>query len=1199
MLLLCADRVTAEAVAQIAARLKYLPLKPFAIVFLCFIFPLRGGDSIHKKISLGRIATQSLTSKNSKVTILNIQDLLYKRYLIIDGATGTEIQKVDIEESLWCGVNGCNEMLNKSAPHILKNIHKSYLEAGADIIKTNTFGSFPWVLEEYGLVELSYELSFLGAKNAKDSIIESGKSEAFVAASLGPGTKLPSLRQIDFDTMKSGYKIALKGLIEGGADLILLETCQDPLQIKAALSACEESFIECGKRLPIMVSVTIELSGTMLIGTDIATLYAILEPYDLLSIGMNCGTGPDEALRHLRELSRISNKPISAHLNAGLPENRGGCTYYPMDDSLFYEANKPLFELPNLCLIGGCCGTGPSHIKAIKELSLKHTPKKNIGEYKPSIASLYQAIDLFQDPRPLLIGERSNATGSKAFRELLLAEDFEGALSVGQEQVGKGAHMLDVSVAFAGRDERGDMDRLIGLYSEKIPLPLMPDSTSSEALEVALKRIGGRAMINSANLEDGEEKFDKVCSLAKRYGAVLVCLSIDEKGMAKDRYRKVEVAKRMYERAINIHGLRPQDLVFDLLVFTIGSGDEEFFTAGVETIEAIRELHKLYPNCGSTLGLSNISFGLGKEARVVLNSIFLHHCVEAGLTSAILNPAHILPYFAIPKEDKDVTEALLFNNTGTKEPLITFINHFESKTPKKEEAINDNLTTTEKINRFLKEGRKDKMLKLLEEAKDEINPEDIINVHLIGGMKEIGELFGRGDMQLPFVLQSAEVMKASVDFLNPYLPKKEKQSSTKLVLGTVKGDVHDVGKNLVDIILSNNGYEVINIGIKAELSQFFDAIKEHNADAVGMSGLLVKSTQVMLENLKEMKKHGISIPVLLGGAALNKAFINDYCLGEYDGEILYCKDAFDGIKAMSCVESGDFSPFKNAKILSEKNEDETEYLPVVPEDIEILNYGTPPKPPFYGRRIFELEDKNLPFLWLNLGLLFKNRWGYQKKNLSKDEYANLMENSVKPEYERLKKRVIEEGIFEPKIVYGYYKCKRFGDELAIYDEKENELERISLPRQNKAPHRSISDYFRDDEFDTIALSCVSAGAKFSEIESALYKEGKYHEYYLMHGLGAELAEALAEVIHKQIRIELGILQDEKDSLYDVKMQKYQGCRYSFGYPACPDLEGNGVLFNLLKPQELGITLSETFQIVPEQSTCALIVHHKDAKYFSI
>lgn len=1173
---------------------------------------------------------------------MDIRQLIEEKVLVIDGAMGTMLQSTIIPINAWDGKVGCNEILNITAPDIISNIHRKYIEAGADIIKTNTFGALPWVLDEYDIGEKVYEIAKSGAEIVSKLCKEYSTKEKprFVAGSLGPGTKLPSLGQIDYDTMYSGYKLAALGLIDGGVDVFLLETFQDPLQIKAAIHGLEDASKEKGVNIPIMVSATIETSGTMLIGTDARTLATIMEPFNILTLGFNCGTGPDLVEKHLRILSDVWPGYISIHANAGLPENRGGYTYYPMDAKEFADRESKFTDIPGVAIVGGCCGTTPAHIKALYEKVKNKKPLKPTGKQPRSLASLFGTQPLKQNPPPFLVGERTNATGSKQFRELLLKEDYETIVSIAQEQVKAGSHALDVSVNFAGRDELKDMREVIGRFVQKIPIPLMPDSTQPEALEVALKLIGGKPILNSANLEDGEKKFDKVCKLAKRFGAALVLLTIDEKGMAKTKDRKIEIAQRMYNRAVEFHGLHPEDLVFDMLTFTVGSGDDEYRDAAIQTIEAIREFHAMHPEVGFVLGISNISFGLDANARKYLNSIFLHHCVKAGLSMAIVNPKHLIPLHKISEEDKKVCENLLFNIwENGEDPLFRFINHFSSKKEVvEEEKDEENLSIEEKIKKYLIDGEKDKLIKVVEEARHTIPPEKIINEILIDGMKYIGDLFGEGKMQLPFVLQSAESMKAAVDYLNQYLPKTAQKNRATLVLGTVKGDVHDVGKNLVDIILTNNGFKVINLGIKVELEQFIKAYQEHNADAIGMSGLLVKSTLEMKNNLEEMKKRGINIPVLLGGAALNKKFVDEYCRPIYDGPVFFCRDAFDGIEAMTRIENGvyDTQLFKEEISTQVKVEEKIDIPPLRETQMPSKTHAVP-TPPFWGRKVWVCPGsenygyiKEIAFKWINKGGLFKRAWGYTRGDKSYQEYQLLKEREILPNFERFKKMLIEEDIFQPIIIYGYFPCRSdlsirlekddnqtsslyifpesdgwFDDSLVnrdnIKDIINRAIVRMDFPRGKKYPYRSIPDFFHTDRHDVVAFTVVSAGERISQIEDKLFKDGKYKDYHLLHGLGVELAEALAEIVHKKIRIELGIATCEGETLEDVnwKIGKYQGARYSPGYPACPDLSLNEEIFKLLKPQEFGIQLTETHLIIPEQSTAAIVVYHHQAKYFSV
>lgn len=1158
-------------------------------------------------------------------------EIISRRPLIIDGAMGTQLQERDamIPKEAWEGNEGCNELLNVTCPEVMSSIFHAYLTAGADLLTTNTFGAFNWVLDEYQIGHRAYELARAGAQVCRDECdkFSTPQHPRFVLASIGPGTKLPSLGHIHYDEMLAGYTECCLGLIDGGADIFLLETCQDPLQIKAALHACQAANSERNTDLPIMVSVTIELAGSMLIGTDAQTVATIMEPFDILSLGFNCGTGPEQYGKHVKTLSQVWGKPISVHANAGLPQNRGGYSYYPMGPDEFAQRQHDFLAYDGVSFLGGCCGTTPQHIRALVDKVSSIVPKKPSGSQVPSIASLFNSVELIQQPSPLLIGERSNSTGSKAFRELIIASDYEGTLSVGQAQVRDGAHCLDVNVEFAGRDGAVDMAAVMKLYNQKIPLPLMPDATRVNTMEEALKCIGGKPIINSVNLEDGEERLDAICRLAKKFGTALVCLTIDEVGMAKTTEDKMRVASRIYDLCVNRHGIDPRNLMFDMLTFTVGSGDLEYRDAAIQTLEAIRQLHAKYPDVGSTLGLSNISFGLSASSRVYLNSVFLHHCIQAGMTSVIINVKHIVPLSKMSDQERELCEELLFSPND--QSLFNFINHFSdvtidnSKNDEEYEALNDE----EKIAKLLIDGDKERMIPLVDQARLTISPDRIVNEILIDAMKVVGELFGSGKMQLPFVLQSAETMKTTVDHLNPYLTKQEKDTDTTLVIGTVKGDVHDVGKNLVDIILSNNGFKVINVGIKTELDEYLDVMKTNSIHAIGMSGLLVKSTQVMRDNLETMTAMGITIPVLLGGAALTRSFVDDFCRPIYQGPIFYCRDAFDGVIAMSRIEKYNENPDVGLDTrlggdMIEREIKEVKEVIIPPfsqlkmpsREVKI------PTPPFWGRRVLRKEQLDFDMVceWINKRSLFKMHWGYKRAGMDVDDYKKLMETKVYPAYERIKREIVKRGLFDPTIIYGYYPVRSNDKELLVFDESygwnvDENANRMPLedvvgnakyvfdfPRQRKNPHRALSDFFTHTRDDILPLTCVSVGDKFSSYEQELYAKNEYLEYNMVHGFGVELAEALAEVAHKQIRLDLGIVsEDEGNSLRDVRMNRYAGARYSFGYPACPDLEQSKIIFDLLRPEEFGIVLSETFQIHPEQSTTALVVHHKEATYYSV
>ena len=853
-----------------------------------------------------------------------LKELRNEQYLIIDGATGTELQKKDIKKESWIingnNVEGCNEILNITAPYIMKEIHIDYLNANANITKTNSFGAIPWVLSEYDIADKSYELAksaALIANEAREEYLKNPDSKGdlnrdiFIAGSLGPGVKLPSLGQISFDEMYNGYTEAARGLIDGGVDIILLETAQDVLQLKAAILAVNDKAKKLNKEIPIMVSVTIEKEGTMLLGTDIETAYTILSNLDIFSIGMNCGTGPDMAMRHIKRLSEISCMPISIHSNAGLPENRDGKAYYSMTPEEFADINSEFFNLNGLSFIGGCCGTTPLHIEALAKKVKGVKPKKTALEKpRPYIASLFNTVSIKQEPAPLMIGERSNATGSKIFRELMIAGDMDGMLDIGIKQVKAGSHAIDVNAAWAGRDEVEDITKIISSYVKQISLPLVIDAIKPNVIEAALKVYGGKPIINSANMEQGEEKFDAICSLAKKYGASIMLLTIDEKSMAFTCEDKLKMAERMYERAVNVHKILPHDIIFDPLTFTLASGDEKSFLAGVQTLNAIKELSKKYPECSISLGVSNISFGLKEEARKIMNSVFLYEAINHGLTTAIVNVAQILPLSKIDEKEIELARELIYNKSNSKEPLINYINHFSDKKEKKE------LSTEENIKKPIREAIRDAMLDgewkdmqvLLNEVKEnseefggeKLFAQAIIDEILLPTMADIGVKFGEGTIQLPFVLGSAEVMKKSVDFLSEFLEKKKQEKTAKIILGTVAGDVHDVGKNLVEIIIKNNGFETVNLGTKVSIEKFIEAYHEHNADCIGMSGLLVKSTEVMKDNLAYIRDKGLKIPILLGGAALTKDFVENTCKKVYGdtAKIFYCKDGFDDILAI-------------------------------------------------------------------------------------------------------------------------------------------------------------------------------------------------------------------------------------------------------------------------------------------------------------
>ncbi|MFH0985167.1 MAG: methionine synthase [Candidatus Omnitrophota bacterium] len=1145
---------------------------------------------------------------------------LNEKVLVFDGALGTNLQSLNLTSQDFGGKDGCNEYLVVTKPGVIEGVHESFLKAGCDVIETNTFGSNRIVLAEYGLQDRVIELNEKAARLAKALAQKYSTPEhpRFVMGSVGPGTKLPSLGHIGFEELKESYKEQYKGLIAGGVDGLLIETCQDLLQTKIAIIAAVEYFKETGRRLPLMAQVTLEPTGTMLLGTDIQAVIATLEMFPVDVIGMNCATGPVEMAEHVRALCESSVKHISVLPNAGLPENVGGVAHYHLSPKEFADFHERFVKEFGVSIVGGCCGTTPEHLKAVVERVGKCVPKKRTPKREPACASLYGVSTYTQKPAPLLVGEQTNANGSKRFKQLLEREDYDAIVGVAREAVKEGAHLVDLCVAYVGRDEKKDMAEVISRFNQHVTVPVMIDSTEFAVIEEALKHVAGKPVINSINLEDGGERLRKICPLAKKYGAALVVLTIDEKGMAKTREDKLRVAKRIYQIVTQQYGIRPEDLFFDLLTFTIGSGSEEFRNAAPETIGAIRRLKKDLPEVRTILGVSNISFGLAPNARQVLNSVFLHECLEAGLDAAIIHAKKIVPLFKIPADDLEAATRLLHNKwIDGKDPLQEYIAHF-SKKQGVIEAPRARAGTIEEIlkNRIL-DGSSEGLAADLDEALKKYKPLEIVNEFLLGGMKVVGELFGAGKMQLPFVLQSAEVMKKAVAYLQPFMEKSDGQERGRIVLATVKGDVHDIGKNLVDIILSNNGYKVFNIGIKQPVEAIVKAAIEHQADAIGLSGLLVKSTLIMKEDLEEMKRRGMKIPVICGGAALTERYVERDLAQAYEGPVHYGRDAFSGLRIMESLRRG----------VPEKEEVKAA-VPVPAPVIPTLPPPTPkvavpsshaveaikkplyhihrdnliPTPPFLGYRILKALRLQDVFPWVNKIALYRAQWQFKQGDRTPREFELYLQENVEPIFEQFKAQIIREKIFEPKVIYGYYKCYSEGNDLVVLDgSAQNELTRFSFPRQSREPFQCIADFFRPqgDALDVVAFHAVTVGKRASEAEQKLFKANKYAEYHYLHGLSVEVAEALAEYVHLLIRRDLGIDKQEKRKKEEIFRQGYQGSRYSFGYPACPNLEDQTKLFQLLPAEKIGITLSETFQMAPEQSTSAIIVHHPQAKYFSV
>ena len=1116
------------------------------------------------------------------------RDFAKDRIILFDGAMGTSIQKFEINDDIWQGYNGCSEWLNQAAPEIIQQIHEQYLEAGADVIETNTFGGTELVMSEYGLADRTYELNLKGALTARKAADKYGK---FVAGSMGPGTRLPSLGQITFDELYEMYVKQAKALAEGGVDLFIIETCQDLLQIKSALNAVFDVQKENGTDLPVMVSVTVEQNGTMLMGSDLSAVVAVLRDYPLFSIGLNCATGPDLMHLPVSNIAKNYQGRISCLPNAGLPENKGGKMVYSMTPEHMAEIMDGLIKEFPVHIIGGCCGTTPDHIKALRPVVDANKPKKPSDiPYTGETASLYFSTQLVQSPAPALIGERANANGSKAFRELLLAEDFEGMLAVAKEQEETGAHFIDACVAYAGRNEKEDMRHFMLLLNKTLTAPVVIDSTEPDVVETALKTYAGKPIINSINFEDGGAKMHKLLSIVKKHPSAVIALTIDEDGMAMTAEKKFAVAERIYKVFTEEYGLNPEDLIFDPLTFSIGSGDTSLTMAAVETLSAIRMIKSRLKGAKTTLGLSNISFGLSAASRPLLNSVFLHEAVAAGLDSAIVHASKVIPESMIDDGDMSHCKDLLEGKEGA---LSAFIDYFASKEGqvKQEEAVN--LPPDEALTQQIMKGKKAGLDVLLTELMNSMRPIDIINNIMLPAMQQVGVLFGAGKMLLPFVLQSAETMKAAVSLLEPFMEKNDAQTRGTIVLATVKGDVHDIGKNLVDIILSNNGFQVFNLGIKVPVEDMIKKAIEVKADAIGMSGLLVKSTNIMRDNIEEMQRQGVGTKVLLGGAALTEKFVENDCKPIMPGMVHYCRDAFDALKVLGGEESGAQArqtPMKEAKAKAVKVRK--------PEHGKIV-----PVPPFFGVRTVTNIDVDSVLEYMNKLALFGHRWGYSKKDMTESEYMKMLKETVYPEYDSIVKEVKEKQLVTLSARYGYFYCNSEGDSLKIYDgNTQKVLTTFDFPRQNIKDGVCLADYFlpaSSGKADIVPFHLVSIGTKADQVCKDLFKSHEYKSYYQYHGFFTELTEALAEYWHKQIRRELGLDSNDAATPHGIISLGYQGRRYSFGYPACPSLAQNAQLDSLIDFHEIDVKLTENNEMVPEYSTCAIIVYNASAEYFTV
>ena len=1170
--------------------------------------------------------------------------------LVFDGAMGTSLQSQNLTAEDFGGAEyeGCNEYLVHTKPSAVAKVHEAFLAVGADVIETDTFGGTSIVLAEYDLADQAYYLNKSAAELAKACANKYSTPEKprFVAGSMGPGTKLPTLGHIDFDTLKNAYVEQVEGLYDGGADLLLVETCQDVLQIKAALNAIEEVFQKKGQRLPLMVSVTMETMGTMLVGTEINAVVSILQPYKIDILGLNCATGPDLMKPHIKYLSENSPFIVSCIPNAGLPENVGGQAHYRLTPVELKMALMHFIEDLGVQIIGGCCGTRPDHIQALAELSQGLTPKSRHYHYEPSAASIYSTQPYIQDNSFLIVGEKLNASGSKKCRELLNVEDWDSLVSMAKAQVKEGAHILDVNVDYVGRDGVRDMHQLASRLVNNVTLPLMLDSTEWEKMEAGLKVAGGKCILNSTNYEDGESRFYQVLDLAKKYGAGVVIGTIDEEGMGRTAEKKFQIAKRAYYAAIE-YGIPPYEIFFDPLALPISTGIEEDRENGKATIEAMGRIRQELPECHILLGVSNISFGLNPAARQVLNSVFLNEAMQVGMDGAIVSANKILPLAKIEPEYQQICRDLIYDNRRfdgdicVYDPLTKLTELFAGKTTKKDPSSNANLPVEERLKQHIIDGERLGLEDALKQALQDYPPLDIINIFLLDGMKVVGELFGSGQMQLPFVLQSAQTMKAAVAFLEPFMEKKEGDNNAKgtFIIATVKGDVHDIGKNLVDIILTNNGYRVINLGIKQPVENIIEAYKEHKADCIAMSGLLVKSTAFMKENLEVFNEKGITVPVILGGAALTPKFVHDDCQKTYNGQVIYGKDAFSDLhfmdKLMPAKAGGQWDDSKGflGKFA------EAEKTPVVAEELKvnpdtIFTDGTldkelvidtrrseavavditRPTPPFWGTKILTAAEIPIEevFWYLDLQALFVGQWQFRKpKSQSKPEYDQFLQEKVHPILTAWKEKIVKENLLNPTLIYGYFPCQSSGNSLLIYDpesiqagEKPENLQPIAIfefPRQKSGRRLCIADFFAPQEsgiIDVFPMQAVTVGEIATEYAKSLFDANEYTEYLYYHGMAVQTAEAMAEWTHTRIRRELGFAEFDPDNIRDILQQRYQGSRYSFGYPACPNIQDQYKQLDLLGCDRIGMYMDESEQLYPEQSTTAIITYHPTAKYFS-
>ena len=1165
----------------------------------------------------------------------HILDQLRDRVLLADGATGSFFQDQDLEvEADYWGHENCTDVLNLSRPDQVMALHRSYFEAGADMVETNTFGASPITLGEFDLHNRAAEINQQAAELARavaDEFAGDGR-DRFVLGSIGPGTRLPTLGHVTYDELEAAFTVQAGGLIAGGVDALLIETSQDMLQVKAAINGARNALAAAPQAdVPIITHVTVETTGTMLVGADIAAAATVLDALDIPVMGLNCATGPQEMAEHVKWLGTNWRGLLSVMPNAGLPELVDGRTHYPLRPADLCDWLRRFMADDGVNLVGGCCGTTHEHIAALDAMlrgeasAGRHRPAPHGRSVVavPAVASLFGQVTYAQENAYFAIGERCNANGSRKFRELQDAGEWDACVAIGRDQEQEGSNALDLCTAFVGRDEVADMTELLGRMRNAVSVPVVIDSTEYPVLEAAVKLYGGKPIINSINFEDGEEPAAKRLSLARRFGAAVVALTIDEQGMAKGPDDKLRIAKRLYDFAVNQHGLPPADLLFDPLTFTICTGNEEDRKLGLWTLEAIETIRRDMPDCQVILGLSNISFGLNPAARHVLNSVYLDHALRRGLTGAIVHASKIRPLHAIPEQEVAAAEDLIFDRRRPDhDPLQAFMALFEGRKAESAATKQRAEDVFERLSDRIVDGDAQGLTEDLDEALTKKPPLDIINVDLLNGMKVVGELFGAGKMQLPFVLRSAEVMKAAVAHLEPHMERVEGQQRGTIVLATVKGDVHDIGKNLVDIILTNNGYKVVNLGIKQPIANILTAARENAADAVGLSGLLVKSTVVMRENLEEMTREQLDVPVLLGGAALTRRYVEEDCVAAYGaGRVAYARDAFDGLSLMDHVVGGTFDDYlaerqttratrpTNTKRTLGAPGDAAEQRPIDLAESRLrraeLTAGVEvPAPPFWGARLVEDVPVKALLPFLNERMLFQFHWGYRKMGRRLDEYMAWARKELRPLLNKVLADAAAAQAFAPQAVYGFWPAAAEGNDVIIFDPDGGaERARFTLPRQSRDGGLCIADFFRDasdNVRDVIGLQIVTVGQRASDIAREWFAADRYQDYLYLHGLGVELAEALAEYVHRNIRAELGFAADEPRDTEDLFAQKYHGSRYSFGYPACPNLADQVPLLDLLGADRIGVEVSdESFQLHPEQSTSAIVVHHPQAKYFSV